>query len=49
MRSLLLLALASCAAACAGGHHEDDKVWTKEELDELELKWGMEVSLLQLE
>lgn len=42
MRSLLLLALASCAAACAGGHHKDDRVWTKEELEELELKWGME-------
>ena len=48
MKSILLLALASCAAACAGGQHKDDRVWTKEELEELESKWGMEVSLEEI-
>lgn len=40
-----LLATAGAAVACAGGKHHDDHEWTKEELDELERKWGMEVSL----
>ncbi|KAH8840971.1 hypothetical protein MCOR27_011733 [Pyricularia oryzae] len=37
-----LLATAGAAVACAGGKHHDDHEWTKEELDELERKWGME-------
>ena len=41
MKLLNLLSLAGLAAACA--HEHDDKEWTKEELDELEAKWGYEV------
>ncbi|KAG6007362.1 hypothetical protein E4U21_006066 [Claviceps maximensis] len=45
---LLLLALASHASACGGGHdgHDghDSKEWTREELAELEAKWGFEWS-----
>lgn len=41
MKLLNLLSLAGLAAACA--HDHDDKEWTKEELDELEAKWGYEV------
>ncbi|KAJ3511725.1 hypothetical protein NM208_g15398 [Fusarium decemcellulare] len=41
---LNLLALAGLATACA--HDHDDKEWTKEELDELEAKWGYEVCLM---
>ena len=37
---LKLLALFGVANACGGGN---DKEWTKEELDELEAKWGFEV------
>ncbi|KAM6514101.1 hypothetical protein FALCPG4_015264 [Fusarium falciforme] len=37
---LRLLALGGLTAACS--HHHDDKEWTKEELDELEAKWGFE-------
>ncbi|RMJ12795.1 hypothetical protein BHE90_013213 [Fusarium euwallaceae] len=37
---LNLLALTGLASACA--HDHDDKEWTKEELDELEAKWGYE-------
>jgi hypothetical protein len=40
---LNLLALTGLASACA--HDHDDKEWTKEELDELEAKWGYEVCL----
>ncbi|KAL1880663.1 hypothetical protein Daus18300_001275 [Diaporthe australafricana] len=42
---LALAALASLAKACGGGGHKhDDRVWTAEEVAELEHKWGMEVS-----
>lgn len=41
MKLLNVLALAGLATACA--HDHDDKEWTKEELDELEQKWGYEV------
>lgn len=34
--------LAGMVSAC-GHHHHDDKEWTKEELEELERKWGHEV------
>ncbi|KAI6382894.1 hypothetical protein MCOR25_000409 [Pyricularia grisea] len=37
-----LLASVGAAVACAGDKHHDDHEWTKEELDELERKWGME-------
>jgi hypothetical protein len=40
MKLLNLLSLAGLAAACA--HEHDDKQWTREELDELEAKWGYE-------
>jgi agmatinase len=40
MKLFSLLSLAGLAAACA--HEHDDKQWTKEELDELEAKWGYE-------
>ncbi|KAG5989361.1 hypothetical protein E4U54_004353 [Claviceps lovelessii] len=39
----LLLALASPGSACGDGH-DDVKEWTKEELAELEAKWGFEWS-----
>lgn len=38
------LMLASLTAAC-GHDHGDEKEWTKEELDELEARWGYEVRL----
>jgi hypothetical protein len=41
MKLLNVLALTGLATACA--HDHDDKKWTKEELDELEQKWGYEV------
>lgn len=41
MKLLNVLALAGLATACS--HDHDDKEWTKEELDELEQKWGYEV------
>lgn len=41
MKLLNLLSLAGLAVACA--HDQDEKEWTKEELDELEAKWGYEV------
>lgn len=37
-----LLLFPGVCLACGG--HDDGKVWTKEELDELEAKWGYEVS-----
>ncbi|KAH7243304.1 arginase family-domain-containing protein [Fusarium redolens] len=40
MKLLNVLALTGLATACA--HDHDDKKWTKEELDELEQKWGYE-------
>lgn len=44
--SLGLLALRASLATACGDHAPDDgKVWSKEELDELESKWGIEVSL----
>ncbi|KAI5459986.1 arginase family-domain-containing protein [Mariannaea sp. PMI_226] len=39
---LSLLALAGLSSACA--HDHDDKEWTKEELEELDRKWGYEWS-----
>lgn len=39
---LHLLALGGLTRACGHDHH-DDKVWTKEELADLEAKWGYEV------
>lgn len=35
--------MTSLAAACGGHHKHDDRVWTAEEIAELEYKWGMEV------
>lgn len=43
----LLLALASPGSACGDGH-DDVKEWTKEELAELEAKWGFEVNQFPL-
>ncbi|KAI7770240.1 hypothetical protein LZL87_002611 [Fusarium oxysporum] len=40
MKLLNVLALTGLATACA--HDHDDKEWTKDELDELEQKWGYE-------
>lgn len=40
----LLLGCSSALLASACGNHGDDKEWTKAELDELEAKWGFEVS-----
>jgi hypothetical protein len=46
----LWLLTSPLATACQDGH-DDGKVWTKEELEELENKWGFEVNthLLQNE
>ena len=44
---LVLAALASLAEACGGHHKHEDRVWTAEEIAELEYKWGMEVSELE--
>jgi hypothetical protein len=41
---LILAALASVAEACGGHHKHEDRVWTAEEIADLEYKWGMEVS-----
>ena len=44
MRAAVLASLVLCAGlslACAG--HDDDRQWTKEELQELEDKWGYDV------
>lgn len=38
---LQLLTLGGLTTAC--NHQHDDKEWTKEQLDELEAKWGFEV------
>lgn len=38
---LQLLMLGGLTTAC--NHQHDDKEWTKEQLDELEAKWGFEV------
>lgn len=43
----LWLALAWLGAGCGGDHH-DEKAWTQADLDELERKWGFEVSLISL-
>ena len=50
MKSTSLVSLLLCAglSAACGGHHDDDKVWTKEELHELEMKWGTDVRILAL-
>jgi agmatinase len=42
--SLLPFLALAARGSCCGGH--DDKEWTKEELAELEEKWGHEVSFL---
>ncbi|KID96118.1 agmatinase, partial [Metarhizium majus ARSEF 297] len=39
---LSLLALTGSAAHACGGHDDDGKEWTKEELAELQAKWGHE-------
>lgn len=39
-----VLLYSALAAACAHDDH-DDRVWSKEELAELEAKWGHEVSI----
>lgn len=39
-----VLTLAGLTGGC--GHHHDDKEWTKEDLAELEAKWGFDVSSL---
>lgn len=31
-------------SACGGGHAENARTWSQEELDELEAKWGTDVS-----
>ena len=41
------LFLARVCTACAGGH-DDDQEWTRDELAELEAKWGEEVWLAPL-
>lgn len=41
---LVLAALVSLTEACGGHHKHEDRVWTAEEIAELEYKWGMEVS-----
>ncbi|POS76852.1 guanidinobutyrase [Diaporthe helianthi] len=38
----VLAALASLTEACGGHHKHEDRVWTAEEIAELEHKWGME-------
>ncbi len=46
MRASVLASWVLCAGlslAC-GGHDDDDRQWTKEELQELEDKWGYDVS-----
>ncbi|KAK3180816.1 hypothetical protein K4F52_007907 [Lecanicillium sp. MT-2017a] len=42
--ALLSLLLGAGLSAACGGHDDDDKVWTKEELQELEMKWGTDWS-----
>lgn len=46
MKSAAFLSLLLCSglSAACGGHEHDDKEWSKEELAELEEKWGHEVS-----
>ncbi|GKT53356.1 arginase [Colletotrichum tofieldiae] len=44
LTSLLLGCSSALLAAGCGGHGDDGKEWTKAELDELEAKWGFEVS-----
>ena len=39
------LLLAGLTSAC-GHDHGDEKEWTKEELEELEARWGYEVRLI---
>ena len=41
-----LLLWGGLSSACGGHGSHDDKEWTKQELDELEEKWGFEVSIL---
>lgn len=45
MKTYSLLGALLFAGLCAGcgGDNHDDKEWTKEELAELEAKWGFEV------
>lgn len=42
-----LLLWGGLSSACGGHGNHDDKEWTKEELQELEEKWGFEVSMTQ--
>ncbi len=45
MRASVLASLALYAGlSLACGGHDDDRQWTKEELQELEDKWGYDVS-----
>lgn len=44
LSSLLLCCSSALLAAGCGDHGDDGKEWTKAELDELEAKWGFEVS-----
>lgn len=44
----LWLMSSSFVTACQDGHGDDGKVWTKEELDELENKWGFEVNMFSV-
>jgi agmatinase len=41
---LHFLAFAGSSSGCGG--HNDEKEWSKEELAELEAKWGHEVSIV---
>ena len=41
MRASVLATLCAGVAMACGGH--DDRVWTKEEMQELEDKWGTDV------
>lgn len=41
---LNLLLFGALSSACGDHHTHDDKEWTKEDLEELEAKWGQEVS-----
>lgn len=43
MKSATLLQFLALVACTAGCNHHGDKEWTKEELDQLEAKWGYEV------
>jgi agmatinase len=44
MKAYALLSLLFCNTVHACGGKDDGKTWTREELAELEAKWGHEVS-----